>query len=198
MEFVDEFEFLFKGYRIVMIKTPRTILRPWRRSDLPAFAEMCTDPEVMQDYNGPIDQSESKRKMLDYASAFERIGFCRWAVEDIHGDFIGYTGVMLIPSTFPVAPSCDIGWRLVRRAWGRGLASEAAKATLKDVFLRTQISEVPSYTAAVNIRSRKVMGRLSLRRQKNLDFLTEIDGVPWQRLVWLADRSWQSATGDGE
>jgi RimJ/RimL family protein N-acetyltransferase len=173
------------------IKTARTILRLWGAADAPAFAAMHADPEVMKDANGPLDSSQSAAKMARYRAAFAEHGFCRWAVDDRDGNFIGYAGVMPIPRHFPTAPGFDVGWRFVRGAWGKGLASEAAAAALEDVFARTRLTEVLSYTAPDNIRSQAVMRRLDLRRDQNRDFTTEQDGLPWIGLVWVADRAWQ-------
>lgn len=170
-----------------MIKTARTVLRPWRDDDAPAFAALHADAEVMQDLGGPLDRARSDRKLARYRAAFERHGFCRWAVDDLDGRFIGYAGVMPIPADYPVA-GFEIGWRLLRGAWGRGLASEAAAAALRDVFARTGLTEILSYTAPDNIRSQAVMRRLVLRRDVKRDFTVETDGQRWSLLVWVADR----------
>src|SRR5262249_30002045 len=114
------------------IETARTVLRPWRRTDEPAFAILHADPEVMRDANGPLSAAQSGEKLARYRAAFEKHGFCRWAVDDRDANFLGYAGVMPIPAHFPLAPGFDVGWRFIRRAWGKGLASEAAAAALAD------------------------------------------------------------------
>ena len=151
---------------------------------------MHADPEVMKDLNGPLSRSQSEEKMARYVAAFEEHAFCRWVVDDLDGNFIGYAGVMPIPAHFPVAPGFDIGWRLARSAWGKGLASEAAAAALADVFARTKLTEVLSYTSADNMRSQAVMRRLNLQRDRKRDFTVEFDGLPWSGLVWVADHGW--------
>ena len=176
------------------IKTARTRLRPWRKEDAPAFAAMHADPEVMKDVNGPLTRSQSDHKMGRYSAALEEHGFCRWAVDDLDGNFIGYAGVMPIPVDFPLAPGFEIGWRFVRSAWGKGLASEAAAAALKDVFARANLAEVLSYTSPDNIRSQAVMQRLNLRRDQNRDFAVEVNGLQWSGLVWVADRNCNHGT----
>jgi RimJ/RimL family protein N-acetyltransferase len=181
----------------MLIQTARTVLRPWSEADEPAFAAMHADADVMEDVGGPLTRSQSDHKLARYRAAFAAHGFCRWAVDDPGGNFIGYAGVMPIPADFPVAPGFDIGWRLVRGAWGQGLASEAAAAALKDVFARIGLTEVLSYTAADNVRSRAVMRRLKLRRARNRDFTIESDGTRWSGLVWVADRAWNPPTPSG-
>jgi RimJ/RimL family protein N-acetyltransferase len=173
------------------IETARMVLRPLRKADEPIFAAMHADPEVMKDANGPLSRSQSDHKLARYSGAFEEYGFCRWAVDDLDGNFIGYAGIMPIPAHFPLAPGFDIGWRFVRSAWGRGLASEAAAAALTDVFARTKLTEVLSYTTADNVRSQAVMRSLNLQRDQARDFTLASDGLRWSGLVWVADRSWR-------
>jgi RimJ/RimL family protein N-acetyltransferase len=173
------------------IRTERTILRPWRAADAPAFSALHADPEVMRDTRGVFGRSESDDKLQRYRAAFEEHGFCRWAVDDLQGRFLGYAGVMPIPANFPVAPGYDIGWRFVRSAWGQGLATEAASASLEDVFRRTRIAEVLSFTSATNARSQAVMQRLNLQRDETRDFVLESRGVAWRAMLWFADRNWR-------
>src|SRR5262245_17513687 len=120
----------------MIIETPRTRLRPWRDSDREAFALMHAHPEVMHDAGGPLDRGESDAKLDRYLAGFAQQSFCRWAVETLQGDFLGYAGVMPSRQAHPLGPHFDVGWRLVRSAWGRGYATEAAGAALRDVFAR--------------------------------------------------------------
>jgi RimJ/RimL family protein N-acetyltransferase len=173
---------------MILLRTARTSLRPWRKADASAFAALHADAEVMRDLGGPLSRSQSDDKLHRYLAAFAEHGFCRWAVDDLDGDFIGYAGVMPIPAHYPVAPGFEIGWRFVRSAWGKGLAFEAAAAALKDVFVRTELTEVLSFTAPDNVRSQALMRRLELRRDEDRDFTVDCDGVAWRGLVWVAER----------
>jgi len=173
---------------MVHLKTARTSLRPWREADAPAFAALHADAEVMRDIGGPLSRSQSDDKLHRYLAVFAEHGFCRWAVDDLNGNFIGYAGVMPIPAHFPLAPGFEVGWRFVRSAWGKGLAFEAAAAALKDIFVRTELTEILSFTAPDNVRSQALMRRLELRRDEDRDFTVNWDGVPWRGLVWIAGR----------
>lgn len=165
-----------------MIVTARLILRPWSDEHRDAFAAMNADPEVMFDLGGPISRSESDEKLDRYRNLFEEHGFSRWAVEDSDGQFLGYAGVChRRQPDHPLGPHNEIGWRLVRRAWGHGYATEAARAALDDVFARFGLLEVVSYTARENQRSRAVMERLGLQRDPSRDFTER----SWSGLVWI-------------
>jgi RimJ/RimL family protein N-acetyltransferase len=171
----------------MIITTPRMRLRCWEDTDRNAFAAMHADPAVMLDYGGPISRKESNAKLDRYAMAYREHGFCRWAIESSEGAFLGYTGIMPSRPDHPIGPHIDIGWRLVRRAWGFGYATEAARATLDDAFLRIGLSEVVAYTAPDNRRSQAVMIRLGLQRDPSRDFTADYDGVKaWRGLVWVA------------
>jgi len=171
----------------VIIETTRLRLRPWREGDRGDFAAMHADPDVTVDYaSGPLGRAQSNRKLDRYAFAFEQLGFCRWAVETPDGRFVGYTGVMPSREGHPLGAHYELGWRLMRSEWGRGYATEAAKAALKDVFQRAGLSEVLAYAAADNTRSQAVMARLDLRRDPRRDFIAEDNAEPWAGLVWVA------------
>lgn len=171
----------------MVIDTLRTHLREWRDVDRDAFAAMHAEPEVMLDYGGPISRAASDAKFDRYAAAGSRYGFCRWAVESRDGRFLGYTGVMPSTDDHPLGPHFDIGWRLMRNAWGHGYATEAGKAALDDVFMRVGPKEVVAYTAPDNVRSQAVINRLRLLRDPSRDFTTHYDVVGiWRGMVWIA------------
>lgn len=171
----------------LIIETDRLILRSWRKEDRDVFASLNADPEVMQDLGGPMTRRASDAKLDRYRASFEQHGFSRMAIEEKNGPFVGYAGVMPAAYDHPLAPHNQVGWRLVRSAWGKGYATEAARAALDDVFARLGLDEVLAYTAIDNPRSQAVMERLQLRRDPMLDFDVLNDDVPWHGLVWVAE-----------
>jgi RimJ/RimL family protein N-acetyltransferase len=174
----------------MVIDTPRTRLRCWEQIDRDAFAAMHADPEVMHDYGGPISRRESDAKLDRYAAAYRQHGLCRWAVEGQDGALLGYAGVMPSRLGHPLGSHFEIGWRLVRRCWGHGYATEAARAALEDAFTRLRLAEVIAYTSLDNLRSQAVMGRLQLRRDPSRDFTADYDTIKgWRGLVWVARRT---------
>lgn len=174
-----------------MIRTERLQLVPWRAKHRVPFVGMHADPEVMFDLGGPISQAESDAKFNRYSTAYAEHGLSRWAVEGADGTFLGYAGVMPRPLPgHPLGPHFEVGWRFTRGAWGNGYATESARAALDDVFRRTGLEEVVSYTGANNARSQAVMARLGLRRDTSRDFTAKYDRVgSWQGLVWVAFRT---------
>jgi RimJ/RimL family protein N-acetyltransferase len=169
-----------------MIRSDRLTLRNWRNSDRDTFAALNADPRVMQDLGGPLDRRKSDAKFDRYVTAFGQRGFCRWALENSSGQFLGYTGVMPSRPGHPLGPHADIGWRLVYSAWGRGYAIEAARASLRDVFERVKLKEVLAYTSADNVRSLAVIARLNMQREAALDYSEPLGAGMWHGLVWVA------------
>jgi RimJ/RimL family protein N-acetyltransferase len=169
-----------------MIRSDRLGLRAWQESDRDAFATLNAAPEVTWDLGGPLGRTQSNAKFDRYVAAFDQHGFCRWALEDRDGQFLGYTGVMPSRPGHPLGPHADIGWRLVRSAWGRGYTTEAARASLRDAFGRVGLTEVLAYTLADNVRSREVMRRLNMQCVESLDYAEPLGAGMWRGLVWIA------------
>lgn len=134
-----------------------------------------------------VGQRAILRKLDRYTAAYRQHGFCRWAIEGKDGSFLGYTGIMPSPVDHPLGSHFEIGWRLVRHAWGHGYATEAARAALDDAFMRVGLAEVIAYTAPENSRSQAVMRRLQLHRDPSRDFTADYGTFKgWRGLVWVA------------
>jgi len=176
--------------RSIILETQRLRLRCWEKTDQNAFAALNSNTEVMNDLGGSINRTESNQKLDRYIAAFDKYGFSRWAVETRKGDFLGYAGIMPRREKHPLGSHNEIGWRLIREAWGHGYATEAAKAALDDVFIRVGLTEVIAYTSPDNVRSQAVMGRLGLQRDSAQDFdIRENKVGNWRGLVWVARSS---------
>ncbi len=102
---------------------------------------------------------------------FERDGFGLWALElPTEAAFIGFTGLTRVRDDMPFAPAVEVGWRIAAPFWGRGLASEAARACLAEGFRVHRLEEILAYTFTGNVRSRRVMERLGMTRTPTEDF----------------------------
>lgn len=154
-----------------MIETERLLLRPWRDDDREPFAALNADPEVMRFFPARLTREESDALVEAIRRHFGEHGFGLWALEvRDSGRFIGFTGLLL--RTFPAhfTPAVEVGWRLERRAWGRGYASEAARAALAHGFDVVRLEQIVSMTAVDNTRSRRVMERIGMTHDPIDDF----------------------------
>ena len=140
----------------IELRTERLWLRQWSEADLEPFAALNADPEVMEFMPALLTRAESDAMVDRIEDTFEQRRFGLFAVEvEATGDFAGYVG--LWPATFdaPFTPAVEVGWRLARAQWGHGYATEAARVAVADGFDRLRLDEILSFTATINLRSRR-------------------------------------------
>jgi ribosomal-protein-alanine N-acetyltransferase len=153
------------------LRTPRLILRPWRDGDVDAFAAMFDDPAVMAFLTPVADRAAIDAMVGRIRAHFDAHGFGWWAVEVPEvAPFIGFIGLSTISWEAPFAPAIEVGWRLAGAHWGRGYATEGARAALEAGFTRLGLSEIVSITVPANLRSRRVMERIGMTRDPVDDF----------------------------
>lgn len=144
------------------VETPRLVLRRWRPDDLDAFARINADEETMATV-GPsraLSYEESARALDGLIGHWETHGFGLWAVEEAEsGRVIGRAGLWHPPDW----PDVEAGWLLVRDRWGRGLATEAARASLAYGFGQRRLDRVGSIIRPGNVASERVATRVGMR-----------------------------------
>jgi RimJ/RimL family protein N-acetyltransferase len=154
------------------IETERLRLRAWRDSDREPWAAMNADPCVREFFPGLLSREESDASLDGLNGHIARHGYGFWALEERgRGEFLGFTG-LLFNTTFPTrfTPGVEIGWRLARHAWGKGYATEAALASLDHGFGKLGLDAIVSFAVVANMRSRRVMERIGMRRVLDGDF----------------------------
>jgi ribosomal-protein-alanine N-acetyltransferase len=155
----------------VTLRTSRLLLRDWRDDDLPAFAALNADPEVMEYFPKVLDRAESDAMAGRIRNRLEQSGFGLWAVEVFGGaPFIGFVGLSVPSFEAHFTPCVEIGWRLDRAQWGCGYATEAAIVVLDFGFRQLALDEIVSFTSVLNRRSRNVMEKLGMTRAESEDF----------------------------
>src|SRR5277367_5992339 len=100
-----------------------------------------------------------------------KLGFGQWVVE-IPGEasFVGMVGLETVSYEAHFTPAVEVAWRLARAYWGRGYATEAARAALDYGFATLGLAEIVAVTVPANRRSRAVMERLGMGRAPEDDF----------------------------
>jgi len=153
------------------LTTGRLLLRGWRGSDLESFAALNADPAVMEHFPALLTRAESDEAAGRIRAAFVRQGYGFWAVE-VPGEapFIGFVGIGSPRFEAHFTPCVEIGWRLATAAWGRGYATEAARAALDYGFATLGLDEIVAMAVPGNRRSLKVMEKLGMRRDPAGDF----------------------------
>ncbi len=154
-----------------MIGTERLILREWKDSDLKPFSEINACPHVFEFLLKPLSRDESDAFVSRIDAHFRTHGYGLYAVEIKEtGEFIGFTGLNVPAFEAHFTPAVEIGWRLAHRYWGKGYATEAARAVLAHGFDRHGLKEIVSFTVPANVRSRGVMEKIGLTYDPKDDF----------------------------
>lgn len=176
----------------VQLLTPRLRLRRWRPADGPDLAAIFAKPEV---WRYPLGRGLTametsaflRRRLEEQRSAPWRL----WAAELRDPlRLVGYVG-LAEPTFLPeILPAVEIGWRLDPLWWGRGLATEAARAALDHAFGAPGLDEVVSIYQPENEASGRVMQRLGMRVER--DTRHPVLGVAL-RVCRLARRDWELA-----
>ncbi|MFB6888790.1 GNAT family N-acetyltransferase [Kitasatospora sp. NPDC056327] len=149
----------------VHLTTERLVLRRFTPDDVDALVELDSDPEVTRYLTGgratPRAVVEDTLLPL-YFDHYRRYGgeLGWWAAEErAGGAFLGW---------FEFRPpdgdraEAELGYRLRRAAWGRGYATEGARALIHRGFTRLGVERVVAWTMAVNHGSRRVMEKAGL------------------------------------
>ncbi|MEM9010461.1 MAG: GNAT family N-acetyltransferase [Pseudomonadota bacterium] len=153
------------------IATARLILRPFEERDRAPFAAMNADAEVMRHFPARLSRAESDQIIDKVEAQRAKAGFSFCAVEEREtGRFVGMAGISRVGFQAHFTPAVEVGWRFARDAWGRGLATEAARAAVDAGFRTFGLQEIVAFTVPANVRSRAVMERLGMRYDPAGDF----------------------------
>ncbi|MER7267481.1 GNAT family N-acetyltransferase [Micromonospora carbonacea] len=171
------------GSGAVLLETGRLRLRRFTGADADALTELDADPEVMRYLTGgrPTPAEVVRGELLPRLLAgYDRHpGLGRWAAVDrATGMFLGWFALDAPAGAQPVTQA-ELGYRLRRAAWGRGLATEGSRALLRHAFATVGLARVWAQTMAVNTPSRRVMEKAGLRyvRTFHLDWDDPIEGA---------------------
>jgi RimJ/RimL family protein N-acetyltransferase len=150
-----------------MIETERLLLCMFRPEDLDDLAGLFRDPDVLK-YVGdgkPVNREEADKALKSIIKHWETHGFGRWVVLDkkTH-DFIGFGGLRSLFGTPEVA------YHLAKAHWGKGLATELARASLRFGFEDRRFDRIVAIAKPENAASIHVMEKLGMRFEMNASY----------------------------
>lgn len=129
------------------------------------MTEINSDPRVAA-WLGSIDPAQTENRILAYVEHWKARGYGVWAVEEVKsGVFVGRVGLVHHDDWTASPHDAEIGWALSHAVWGRGYATEAARAVLDWARERPDLRVIISITRPDNLRSRRVMEKLGLTYQ---------------------------------
>ncbi|WP_293125250.1 GNAT family N-acetyltransferase [Microcoleus sp. bin38.metabat.b11b12b14.051] len=149
------------------IETPRLYLRQFTPEDLDELYRIYSDAEVMKYVSeGVRNREETAADLFQIIADWEKHAFGLWAVVNKENNqLIGDGGLRFLGKT----PDVEVGYVLAKAYWGKGLASEVAAASLKYGFEALKLEKIVAVADTDNIASRRVMEKVGMRYQHNLD-----------------------------
>ena len=156
-----------------MLTTKRLTLREFRQSDAPDFYHLNADAEVMK-FTGdvPFQSVDEALQFIQNYDAYARYGYGRWSVLITDNEeYIGWCGLKYSPEK----DETDIGFRLMRKHWNKGYATEAAQACINYGFQHLQIPKIVGRAMLANHASIRVLEKIGLQ----FSHYFEENGVKW-------------------
>ncbi|MFK8004988.1 MAG: GNAT family N-acetyltransferase [Saprospiraceae bacterium] len=155
-----------------LFKTERLGIRNWRNIDFPEFSQMGQDEEVMKYFPFLLSEKQTMDFMNRMQVQFEEKGYAYLPVEILDTqEFIGMIGmsdqkykINLDQSDEVFSEFVDIGWRLKTAAWGKGYATEGARAWMNYGFEKMKLETIYSVAPVINIPSQNVMEKLGFEK----------------------------------
>lgn len=149
--------------RRILLETERLVLRRYERDDLDRLTRLNADPEVMRYIgDGSLRDREQTRAGIARAQRiydlYPGLGF--WVAEEKpKRNFVGVFALIYIPKTVEV----EVGYRLVKSAWGRGLATDGARALVRYGLFELGLDRVVGLTHQENDPSKQVLMKAGLQ-----------------------------------
>ncbi len=173
----------------IVLETDRLILRPLSAADADALAALDADPRVMR-YLFPDDAigTEDLEHILAAYAGTPGYGF--WAaIEQGSGAFLGW--FLFRPEVGHPADEPELGYRLNPAAWGRGYATEGARALIHMGFTELGVRRVVASTDAANIGSWRVMEKLGMTRvgTKRVPIPGAAEGATCEDVLYVLERA---------
>lgn len=166
----------------MIVETARLRLRPFAAADIPAYAAIRADAEVMRHMPGGAARAataaaDAARLVPDFAAQWRRHGYGPWAVEErASGTLLGHGGLRLLTG---LGGETEVLYLLARAAWGRGLATEVAVAAREAAFGALGLERLVGYAAPANRASCRVLEKAGLVFEREV----EVFGLTARRYV---------------
>ena len=146
-----------------MVETERLLIRPCQLEDIPAYAKIVADPDVMR-YIGPglpLSSEDAKKSLTLNMAQYEKSGWSRFVVvEKNSGELTGFCGYA------DYNDELDFGWRYGVHFWGKGYATEAATAVLKLGIEKFKFPRIVCIAHVENTGSIRVIEKIGMDFEK--------------------------------
>lgn len=142
--------------------------RTWKDSDTDKLFAINSDKEVMEFFPHLPSLEQTKDFIDRMQNQFKKNGFCYFAVDVLETEsFIGFIGIAEQTFEADFTPCVDIGWRLDKKYWNKGYASEGAKRCLEFAFEKIGLESIKAVAPKINLKSRKIMDKIGMKYIKD-------------------------------
>ena len=168
-----------------IFKSERLGFRNWRSSDLPEFAEINSDPAVMEHFPKALTLQETSEFIERLQKHYAEKGYNYFATEILEtGELIGFIGLAYQDYESVCTPAIDIGWRLKKTAWGKGYATEGAQRCLEFAFNELKLKKIISTCTINNTKSENVMLKMGMLKKGTFNHPKLKDYPEYEQCIW--------------
>ena len=148
-----------------LFQSERLGFRNWIDSDTPKMIDISSDPDVMEFFPSIATKIQTIEFINRMKLMYIEKGYCYFAVDQLKDEsFIGFIGLCYQTYESQFTPSVDIGWRLNKKYWNNGLATEGAKKCLDYGFNKLGLKNIIATTPIINIKSIRVMEKIGMEK----------------------------------
>ena len=170
-----------------LFTSSRLGFRTWVDADIEQMALLNSDKEVMEFFPFLPSRSQTVDFIRRMQHQFSEEGFCYYPIDDLEtNSFIGFIGLSMQHFESDFTPCIDIGWRINKNYWGKGLATEGALACINYAKNNLELKRVFSMASKTNTKSIKVMEKIGMSYIKEFDHPKLTDSIALKSCVLFA------------
>jgi len=170
------------------VQTSRLLLRRMRAEDLDDLTCMHLDPRVMATMGGVRSPTETKEWLNRQRDHWERYGFGLWIASDrLTGQFVGRGGLHHVE--IDGRDEIEVGYCFGAEFWGRGLATELARESVRVAFTVLRLPELVCFALTTNLASQRVMQKAGFHYERDRTW-KDLPHVFYR----LSEATWRNAT----
>jgi RimJ/RimL family protein N-acetyltransferase len=171
------------------IRTARLLLRDLRESDLAALVPIHADP-VFQRYEGqPASEDQTRASLEKSLAEIEKDPRTHYRLAITIPPDDQLVGHIVFWVNNAEIHEWEIGWGVSPHLWGRGIATEAARAILQFAFTAMDVNRVVAFCHAGNTASWRVMENIGMQREGRLRETRWLNGEKFDEYVYAILRS---------
>lgn len=167
----------------IILQTERLFLRKFNENDVEKVLKITADKDVMRYFPSKMNRAETQKFLHQIIEAHERDGHSFWAAElKDANDFVGMVG--LLSQQVDEKNEIEIAYRVVKKYWRQGFASEAAQACRNYAFQKLKCTRLISLINSDNIASKGVANKIGMQFEKmtfKFGIQMEVYSIHWQR-----------------